>query len=119
VSAQKLGRPTKLTPELADRLVALLGAGSTVTAAARELGVSRRSIHYWRSRAWSRRDQDRPFVELERRIVAARLWALRPPAQSWRQSAAFLETEFPQRWGVHEGAVDKLLAELDNSWPEY
>jgi Helix-turn-helix domain of resolvase len=38
------GRPSKLTPELADRLVALLAGGATVTAVAAAVCVDRRTI---------------------------------------------------------------------------
>jgi Homeodomain-like domain len=53
IAKQTRGRPSKLTPEIADRLVELLAGGVTVTAAAADLGVDRRTVQNWRRRAWS------------------------------------------------------------------
>jgi hypothetical protein len=41
------GRPSKLTPALADDLVLLLAAGATSARAARAVGVSARSVRRW------------------------------------------------------------------------
>jgi Helix-turn-helix domain len=74
------GRPSSLTPEIADRLVQLLASGVTLTDAAASIGVTRRSVQNWRHRAYSSRLQDRPYVELEKRLQrmelerAARPW---------------------------------------------
>jgi hypothetical protein len=67
------GRPSKLTPELADRLAGLPAGGATVTAAAAAVGVDRRTVQHPRARAYSREPRDRPHVALERRLQAARL----------------------------------------------
>jgi hypothetical protein len=44
------GRPTKLTPAVADRLHALLASGVTVADAAHEIGVHKRTVYYWLER---------------------------------------------------------------------
>ena len=68
MAAQKpLAAPTKLTPEVVDRLVGLLAGGASSATAAQAVGVSRRTVETWRARAWSQRPQDRLFVELEQR----------------------------------------------------
>lgn len=67
------GRPSKLTPERADRLIALLAQGTSIKDAAAAIGVTRRCVHYWRLRAYSARPVDQPFVELEKRLQAALL----------------------------------------------
>jgi hypothetical protein len=48
---ERIPRPSKLTPELAERLVGLLAGGATVTAAAAELRMDRRTIQHWGARA--------------------------------------------------------------------
>ena len=102
------GRPTLLDEELADRLVALLESGATITDAAFALGVSRRTIERWRARAWSREPRDAPFVELERRVRDA-LAAQTPSAtpdelelEDWRELAARLEADDPLRWALDD-----------------
>jgi hypothetical protein len=65
------GRPTLLTPAVADELVSVLAAGGTVRDAAAATGVSARTIWEWRQRAWSRDPLDARYVALERRLVGA------------------------------------------------
>ena len=80
----------------------LLAGGASVAAAARECGVSVRSVQAWRARAWSPRPQDRPYVELERRVQAARVEAAArapAPVEDWKAAAARLEEMNPLRWG--------------------
>jgi Homeodomain-like domain len=107
------GRPGKLTPALGDRLVELLAAGASTTGAAAQLGISRRTVQVWRARAWSRQPQDRPYVELERRIQCVlppqTRESDRPPPPSWEQAAQFLEHEHAARW-----SLDDALDELDD-----
>lgn len=117
VVAQKLppGRPSKLTPERAERLVELLAAGATTAQAAEALGVSRRTIQVWRARAWSRESRDAPYVALERRLRARslherrtpRVEAAEPEPEDWQSIAARLEREAPERWAAPD--LDALL----------
>jgi transposase-like protein len=52
--------------------VAQLGAGASLAEAARLCGLGPRTLRTWRSRAWSHRTADAPFVSLEKRIQHAR-----------------------------------------------
>ena len=95
------GRPTRLTPELADQLIAQLQAGANLGAAARACGLDPRTVRAWRERARSREPRDEPFVTFARRIEAARLAAARqtdPPPRSWEEIAAQLAVEDPTEW---------------------
>jgi hypothetical protein len=65
------GRPSKLTNETAWRVIALLAVGSTLEAAARDVGVTPRAIQLWRQRAYSREPADQPFVEFEQALTRA------------------------------------------------
>jgi hypothetical protein len=97
------GRPSKLNNRVADRLVALVSAGSTLADAAHELGVAPRTITGWRARAWSRRPQDSTCVQLERRLVVALAVRERPSADfDWNVVAERLAADYPQRWGLHD-----------------
>jgi len=106
------GRPSRLTPEVADALVELLGRGTTVTEAAAQLGIARRSIQGWRARAWSRRPEDRPYVELEQRIQRA-LPPVEPeperPLQTVEEAIAWLQAEAPERWRLGHGDFEDVF----------
>jgi Transposase len=93
------GRPGRLTPEVADAIVARVAAGDSVTSAATAAGVGLRTLRRWRRSAYSRDPRDATAVALERRIVRA--LSARPRAstpESWEQIAERLESEHPERW---------------------
>jgi hypothetical protein len=96
------GRPSALTPEVADVLIARLAAGDTLAAAARAAGIGPRTLRTWRHRAYSTAAQDRLHVALERRIEAALLVAARraahPSPRTWQEAAAVLVSQYPERW---------------------
>jgi hypothetical protein len=69
------GRPPKLDGKLAAEIAGLLIAGSSTTDSAQTLGLTRRSIPGWRSRAWSRDLRDVDCVALEQMIQRGRLAA--------------------------------------------
>jgi hypothetical protein len=99
------GRPGRLTPEVADTIVARIKAGDSVPAAAG------RTLRQWRRSAYSTRAQDAAFVALERRITRA--LSARPrdsAAASWEEIAERLENEHPGRWGLPE--LDEVLSDF-------
>jgi len=103
----KIGAQPKLTPELADRLVALLQAGNYVTIAAREVGISRTLFYDWLARGQSHERVDRPYRELRERVEnalaqaeARHVAAISAAARTnWQASAWWLERMYPDRWG--------------------
>ncbi len=100
------GRPSKLSPARADQLVHLVASGATCAQAARTVGLAPRTVVGWRRRAWSREPRDAPYIELERRLVAAEALAEhRPAVLNWEQAAAALEVAYPERWGSQDRAV--------------
>ncbi|HKE79025.1 MAG TPA: hypothetical protein VKB54_06940 [Solirubrobacteraceae bacterium] len=104
---KRVGRPTALTPELAERLVELLRAGSHPDVACKVVGIGRRTYYRWLARGQSNRARDRPYADLRDRIGQARAEAearavaqiARAGADDWRAAAWFLERGFPDRWG--------------------
>jgi hypothetical protein len=69
------GRPSKLDASTSAHLAALVIAGSTITDAAREVGVSRRTATGWLARAWSRDPRDADCVALVKMIVRGQIAA--------------------------------------------
>jgi transposase len=100
------GRPTKLTPELQDRIVALLRAGNYIETAARFCDVDKVTLYAWLKRG--NRQANGPFREflnaVERAQAEAEIRDLEVIRQepSWQARAWRLERKFPQRWGRHD-----------------
>lgn len=107
-SGDKPGAAPKLTPELADRLVALLQAGNYVAVAVREVGISRALFYQWLERGASSAARDVEYVELRERVESAKAMAEARHVASiakaaregnWQASAWWLERMYPDRWG--------------------
>jgi hypothetical protein len=103
-----VGRKTKLTDELANRIVQVLRAGGYVETAATVAGVGRRRLNEWLARGDPRgtnpRDavyrRFRERVERARGEAEARNVALITQAAStnWQAAAWLLERTYPERW---------------------
>jgi hypothetical protein len=100
-----MARPTKLTPEVHERLVGGVRAGLTVDLAAEVAGIGKRSFYRWMS-------SDRPEHQRLRRAVerahagceadlVARM-TLAAHRGSWRASAWLLERQYPERWAISQ-----------------
>jgi transposase-like protein len=105
------GRPSLLTADFADRLVAELAGGATLGGAAAVVGVNPRTLRAWRQRAWSRRPDDLPYVQLERRVQQAlrraRGTTSEPHhAEPWQAAPARLAASNPAEWGQLTDLVD-------------
>jgi transposase-like protein len=100
------GKPTLLTPERIEQLVAVLRAGNYIGVAARAAGVGERTLREWMQRGTSDAERERPFREFRERVEAAlsegevRNVALIAAAASenWLAAAWLLERHFPERW---------------------
>lgn len=115
-----MGRPSKLTPDRAERLIQAIRAGSYADVAARAVGIDPSSYYNWmkRGREAERKengdaanDEDFPYVELFESIKEAEAIAeneaiqrIQTAAQqgTWTADAWYLERKFPDRWGRQE-----------------
>ena len=92
--------PAKFTPRRERRPLPLIGAGASVAEAARAVEISRQVL-YRHARA------DPVFAELLRAAREQRdpdPFAVEPP--DWREIAAQLELEHPDRWALPETPDD-------------
>jgi hypothetical protein len=80
-----------LTAERRDQLLAQLAAGAWLADAASTSGISARTLRSWRLRAWSRRPEDAPYVELEQALRDVRATAQARDPEAWRTTAEILE----------------------------
>jgi len=100
------GRPTKLTPELIERVAAVVRAGNYLDTAARYCGVSKQDFYTWLKRGHSqKRGIYRQFLDaLEKAQAAAdvRDHALIAKAaeKDWRAAAEHLRLRNQARYGL-------------------
>lgn len=101
-----IGRPTKLTSEVQDRVVHAITAGNYIEIAAQYAGISKATLYDWMERG--RNDPGSAFsdfldaVESARAQAEVRNVALIQQAANegtWQASAWFLERTAWQRWG--------------------
>ena len=103
-----MARPTKLTTETADQIVAYILAGSHRKTAARAAGVSEASYHRWMT------DPRPPFRAFQRRIERAEAILEVDLVETWhrhtkrspRAAERFLRARFPERWGPNACVID-------------
>jgi hypothetical protein len=119
------GRPSKYTPELGQKLCALLAIGVPISVACRSEGVGKTTLHTWRAQGAAGVDPFAAFVaELERALAKAEaaitMHVVKAAQQDWRAGAWWLERRHPERYGakqtvrVDQPAVAEMTeAELD------
>jgi Transposase len=103
-----VARPTKFSPEVAERIITAIRAGNYAERAARSAGISPATYYRWmkageRARGGAKRD----FYEAVRSAEAeAEVYAVaiirRAMPEDWRAAAHYLERRYPQRWRRHE-----------------
>lgn len=126
----KTGRPTSLTPEVADRIIQAVRAGSYISHAAEYAGIPRETIYRWLDRG--RRELERLtedpkakpdpdeaiFVEFRHRVTRAEAEAVveavaawkTASRSDWRAAKEWLARRHNPEWG------DK--ARLEHSGPD-
>lgn len=102
-----MARPTKLTPDVQDKIVSLLRAGGYVEAAAQAAGISPSTFHDWMARGERTGKADKPYRDFKAAVDQARAEAesmhlalvSRAARDDWRAAAWLLERQHPDRWG--------------------
>lgn len=103
------GRPTKLTPEIQERIVEALQAGNYQETACEYAGISAGTFYRWMAEG---NEDDAPVMlrEFREAVIKARARAEvrnvaliqnAANAGTWQASAWWLERSFPNRWGRH------------------
>jgi len=99
------GRPTKLTPELAGRIVELVKLGNFREVAARQFGIPPETMARWMSRKGEPyRSFQRKVEETESQAEALLVAKLMSAAVGGDLDACkwYLTRKFPERWGVKD-----------------
>lgn len=115
-----MGRPTKCTPEITEKVAEAIRDGLYAESAATLAGIGERTYYSWMKRGDA---GDEPYVQFrlavkkaEAEAEAASLAVIRGAAQdgTWQAAAWYLERKFPARWsrrdrvehsGPHEGPI--------------
>ena len=107
-----MGRTTKLTKPVQDRIVELLELGNYQGTAARAAGISRSTFHRWMQRgaddkATNTASAYRDFRDSVKKAeanaeVAAVKCVLDGAEKSWQAAMTYLERKFPERWSRGE-----------------
>ncbi|MFC1639820.1 hypothetical protein ACFL3B_03540, partial [Gemmatimonadota bacterium] len=105
------GRPTKLTPELAETIVEAIRGGNYAQVAAATAGISEMTFYSWLKRGTD--EPDSIYGEFAEAVLTAsgeaeqeKLDRLRREVQAddgdWKAAAWWLERRFPKRWGKQQ-----------------
>ena len=123
-----IGRPTKLTPEVTEKICAGIRSGLYLEDAASLAGVDVRSVHRWMARGDDEPDgQHAAFCHAIKKAVSetqvAALGIIRTAAEggNWTAAAWYLERRHPNLWGrravasqaAHEGQEAQEQTALD------
>lgn len=102
---------SKLTPELTERLAALIRLGTPVDVSAHAVGIHRDTFYEWMARGERDGPANRPHREFRAVIVQAQAQAeatlvarisKAAKSGSWSAAAWLLERGHPERWGKPE-----------------
>jgi transposase len=103
-----MGRPTKLTPEVKDRLLSALRAGNYLEPACVYAGISYQTFLNWKERG--EREGRGPYFEFleainkamaDAEIRAVAQWQQAMP-ENWQAVRDFLDRRHPDRWRKRE-----------------
>jgi len=110
-----MARPTKLTPELQEKICRLIAAtGCTVEGAAATADGDARRLYHWRSRGLI--EGKGPYFQFCQELTRARaksestlaLRIAQASQQDWRAAAFILERRFPDQWGNRLTLIKRL-----------
>ena len=114
-----MGRPSKLSPEIQERICSALRGGNYESAAAASAGVGSSTVRQWLQ--WGRDAKSARYVAFLTAVTRARedaelrlveLWQEAMP-NDWRAIAEFLARRYPERWGKRERAEVTVSATAD------
>lgn len=114
----KPGRPTKIEPEIHQKLIESISAGNYLETAASYVGITPATVRNWmrrgakeqarRERCLDPKDDEAPFLVFYGDITAAMaraeeravLQIVNAGKEHWQAALSFLERRFPQRWSA-------------------
>lgn len=121
-----MGRPTKLNPEIKNKIVTAIRAGNYIETAAAYAGISKNTLYDWLRRGerekqrveknprYKIRKSEQPFVDfsdaVEKALAEAEVRDVAIIAKAaedqWQAAAWRLERKFPDKWGRKKLDID-------------
>lgn len=104
-NGNRVGRPTKLTTEIQERIVELLKAGNYVETACAVVGIGRTTFYDWLKKAEKSTRANR-YTRFRDAVRQAEAWAearfvsiiSKSAEKNWTAGAWWLERKYPERW---------------------
>jgi hypothetical protein len=99
-----MGRPSKLTPEIQDKIVSAIRAGNYGEVAAAYAGIGSSTFYRWMDQGKAQAGPYREFreavkaAESEAEVRAVAIVQKQMP-EHWQAAMTYLERKFPLRWG--------------------
>ncbi len=103
-SSSSNGRPSKLTPEIQEKILSAIRVGNYAHVAAAYAGLSERTFYRWIQRGQrARTGPYRQFcdaIEVAEREAEVRAVAIlqKHMEESWQAASTFLSRRYPERW---------------------
>lgn len=114
-----MARPTKLTPELQEKIVKAVKAGNYIETAAAFAGISKQTLYDWMKRGNdATRGAYREFLDaMEKALAEAEMFDVyqitrAAQAGNWQAAAWRLERKFPTKYG-HARKHDAEMVEIE------
>ena len=111
----KVGRKTKLTPEVQNKIASAIKAGNYACVAAAYAGIGERTFYQWLERGrvepgsiYAQFAQVVKDAESEAEVRAVAM-VQKAMGDNWTAAMTFLERKFPDRWGRR----DRLKLEVE------
>ena len=134
------GRPTKLTPELQEKIVTAVRGGNYIETAAAYAGVSKDTLYAWLKRGARATHPNSPYRRfsdaIEKALAEAEMRDVliigKAAEEQWQAAAWRLERKFADRWGrqvqvkqelsgqvaMQHGATSEFLDRIAAAHPE-
>lgn len=120
-TAKKIGRPSKLTPDIQARIVSAIRAGNYIETAAAYVGISKTTLYKWmRDGARAKSGKKKEFMyAVEKALAVAEMNAVATVKvasdKTWQAAAWHLERSHPDRWGRRaipgeEGELERAVS---------
>lgn len=113
-----MARPSKLTPDIGERISKLIAAGVPIGTACQVEGITRKTLSNWRKRAEAGEQDFAAFwSQVEKALAKAEaaitMHVVKAAQHDWRAGAWWLERRSPKTYGNKQTVrVEKPLPEL-------
>jgi hypothetical protein len=115
------GRPSKLTPDVVDRLLTAIRQGMYFTSACTYAGIHDATFHYWMAKG--RKETSGEYfdffvavqqAEAQAELAALTFWRAQFP-HDWRAAATMLARRHPDRWAPREQGQSEVVVNIKHT----